>query len=223
MRGKKKQADSTSKGARAVKSIAAKVAAAKRKEDRAAKQLKGDFGKRGNWQACTWRFFRLVVDKLKESAWFEETGNHKRQGQWPAFAYGVIQPSKDPVHFFLLSGCIEIREPHELTPQDFALPDWLIWDPELRWPSRYPDGHSCCLFHPGKTSCVTLNGYTDYVRRCFGPRGNVALIGRRYLCNIRKDEKKEPFTFVSYNPGVVNQAPDYVQGYWRENGFKLSK
>jgi hypothetical protein len=112
---------------------------------------------------------------------------------------------------------------NELTREDFALPDVMIWAPELRWPHLYMTGRPCCPFHPGQTDCVMHNGYADYPRRCYGPRGNVALQGKRYKCTVQeKLVTGEQYSFYSYDISVIVQAPEYVQAYWRENGFRLS-
>jgi hypothetical protein len=132
----------------------------------------------------------------------------------------VLQPSKDPVNFLGLIG--DERQLNALTQEDFALPDLMIWAPELRWEHLYPFGRPCCPFHPGETDCVQHNGYADYPQRCYGPRGNVALQGKRYKCSVQEKQKEETYSFYSYDTAVLMQAPEYVKSYWRENGFCLS-
>jgi hypothetical protein len=204
-----------------LRSASARAAAALRNANRERRNASSDKAKKGSWQKTTSIFITGMVDLVKKSVGFSENGKHERYGKWPAFAYPpVIQPSKDPVNFLGLIG--DERQLNELTREDFALPDLMIWAPELRWEHLYPSGRPCCPFHPGRTDCVQHNGYADYPRRCYGPRGNVALQGKRYKCSVREKQKEEPYTFYSYDTAVLMQAPDYVKSYWRENGFRLS-
>ena len=103
--------------------------------------------------------------------------------------------------------------------EDFAL---MLWAPELRWPHFYPDNKPKCPFHK-TTYCVEHNGTGHHVRRCFDRCGNVALAKRRYICALRRDTTNEhPYCFDSAQKEVMDLAPDYVRGYWRQNGFVLS-
>jgi hypothetical protein len=205
-----------------LRSATQRAAAALRNEKRERRNASSDKAKKGGWQKRTSRFITAMIDLVtKSSVGFRENGKHERYGKWPSFAYPpVLQPSKDPVNFLGLIG--DERHLNELTREDFALPDLMIWAPELRWEHLYPSGRPCCPFHPGQTDCVQHHGYADYPRRCYGPRGNVALQGKRYKCAVREKQKEEPYTFYSYDTAVLIQAPEYVQAYWRENGFRLS-
>jgi hypothetical protein len=196
----------------------ARAAAASRNANRERQKATSDKAKKGNWQKTTSIFINRMVDLVKKSVGFSENGKHERYGKWPAFAYPpVLQLSKDPVNFLGLIG--DERHLNALTREDFALPDLMIWAPELRWEHLYPSGRPYCPFHPGQTDCVQHNGYADYPRRCYGPRGNVALQGKRYKCSVHEKEKEESYSFYSYDTAVLMQAPEYVQAYWRENGF----
>jgi hypothetical protein len=106
--------------------------------------------------------------------------------------------------------------------EDFALPALMVWAPELRWPDLYPDSKPMCPFHK-TTDCVEHKGIGDRVRRCFGHGRNVALARRRYICTCRMNANEHPYCFDSAQQEVMDLAPDYVQGYWRENGFILSR
>jgi hypothetical protein len=110
---------------------------------------------------------------------------------------------------------------NETTREDFALPDLMIWAPKLRWEHLHPSGRPCCPFHPGQTDCAQHDGHAD-CPRCCGPRGNVALQGKRHKCAVREKEKAEPCSFGSHNTAVLMQAPERVTARWRENGFRLS-
>ena len=112
----------------------------------------------------------------------------------------------------------------------FCLKPVLFWAPELRWPKLYLDHKPCCPFHPGESSCVEHNGWSNYFRRVFDIDGISALTCRRYVCKeMRKEnagkgkrDEKTKCTFYGYDAAVVSQAPAYVQAYWRQHGFCLT-
>jgi hypothetical protein len=214
------------------RTVVAQAAAAQRKKNKEEKNKNSDIGKKGNWQKRTWNFFAAVVSELKKNVGFEERGQHKRYGAWPKFARGsCIDPSKDPHNHLDLLGegvgedgiIIAEKEIQELTREDFALPSILVWAPELRWPHLYPEGRPFCAWHRGCTGCVAHLGYSTYTRRCYGPRGNEGLLGRRYKCTARESAGEMQYCFYNYDAEVLAQAPQYVQGYWRENGYCISE
>ena len=192
----------------------------KRREDAEASRVDQGAAK-GDWQSKTWDFLTKVLNCVKKNVGFSQHGDRQLRGQWPSFCYSpLVQPSKDPLNWRNILGD-EVEE-DDLTKSDFAMPDLMILSPEERWPQLYPDGKPCCPFHPGFTDCVEHLGYSHYFRRCYGCRNNVALIGRRYKCTILEKRGDQKYTFFSYSAGVLNQAPAYVQGWWRDNGFRLS-
>lgn len=91
----------------------------------------------------------------------------------------------------------------------------------MRWPALYPNERPQCCWH-GTIECVSHIGWSHYPRRCYARRGNVALFGRRYRCTVREAARKAPFTFFSYATPVLKTAPAYVQGYWRNHGFRIT-
>jgi hypothetical protein len=204
----------------------AKASKKKLDEDKAEKNKKSDRGDRGSWQKHTQFVLLTLSGALKNSVGHNPTGKHEKFGKWPPFACSpVIEPSKDPRNFQNLFGDLKafgkectqypLHELDDLLQEDFCLPDLVMWAPELRWPEMYPTGTPNCPFCKGP-SCVTHKGWENYFRRCYGPRCNVALQGKRYTCeNTSK-------SFYSYDPDVMSQAPSYVQAFWRENGFHLT-
>jgi hypothetical protein len=199
-----------------LRSTTHKAAAALRNANREKQNASSDKAKKGSWQRTTSLFMTGMIDLVKKAVGFAENGKHERCGK----AYPpVLQPSKDPVNFLGLIG--DTRNLNETTREDFALPDPMIWAPELRWEHLCPCERPCCPFHPGQTGCVQHNGHADCPLR-YGPKGNVALQGKRCKCAVREKEKVEPCSFCSYNTAVLMQAPECVKASWRENGFCLS-
>jgi hypothetical protein len=204
----------------------AKAAKKKQDEDRAEREEKSDKGDRGSWQKHTQFVLVTVSRALKNSVGHVPNGKHEKFGQWPPFACApAIEPSKDPRNFQKIFGDLKVfgneckqyplHELYDLGQEDFCLPDLVMWAPELRWPEMYANGTPNCPFCKGST-CVRHKGWENYFRRCYGPRCNTALQGKRYTCENTKK------TFFSYDPGVMSQAPKYVQAFWRENGFHLT-
>jgi hypothetical protein len=160
-----KKPELSKKPVHSLRSASARAAAALRNTNRERQNATSDKSKKGNWQKTTSIFINRMVDLVKKSVGFSENGKHERYCKWPAFAYPpVLQPSKDPVNFLGLIG--DERHLNALTREDFfALPDLMIWAPELRWEHLCPSGRPCCPFHPGQTDCVQHNGYADSLIR----------------------------------------------------------
>jgi hypothetical protein len=213
------------------KKVAPRVAQArgakkKQDEEKAERKLISDKADRGSWQKHTQFVLVTISGALKNSVGHNPNGKHQQFGRWPPFACPpVMELSKDPRNFQNLFGDIKVfgdecnkyplHELYNLGQEDFCLPDLVMWAPELRWPEMYPNGTPHCPFCKG-TSCVRHKGWESYFRRCYGPRCNVALQGKRYTCENTKK------SFFSYDSGVMSQAPNYVQAFWRENGFHLT-
>jgi hypothetical protein len=194
----------------------AKAAKKKQDEDRTENKELSDKGDRGSWQKHTQLVLLAISGALKNSVGHLTIGKHERFGQWPPFACSpIMELSKDPLNLQNLFGDAKLHEPSDLGQEDFCLPDLVMWAPELRWPQMYPNGTPHCPFCKA-ASCVRHKGWENYFRRCYGPRGNVALQGKRYMCENTKK------SFYSYDPDVMSQAPNYVQAFWRENGFHLT-
>jgi hypothetical protein len=101
----------------------------------------------GGWQKTMSICITGMIDLVKSSVGFSENGKHKRDGKCSTFAYPpVLQPSKYPVNFLGLIG--DKRHLNELTREDYALSDLMIWAPKLRWEHLHPSGRPCCSFHP---------------------------------------------------------------------------
>jgi hypothetical protein len=51
---------------------------------------------------------------------------------------------------------------------------------------------------------------------------NVALFKRKYRCTMCEDHREHLYTCHGHAPGVMCQAPGYVQAYWQNNGFQIT-
>jgi len=179
----------------------------------------------GRFQPTTLKLYDSLAGILKAATGFQEQGKHERFGSWPdSFMARAIGPStsSDPSLFFqstLGAGCCQ----GPLTAENFACRPVMFWAPELRFPEFYPAGKPCCPYHPGETSCVVHNGWSNYYRHMFDEDGITALTGREYKCSIHMDERgttaEGKYIFYSYDAAVLCQAPAYIRAYWNENGF----
>ena len=205
-------------------STVARSAAALRQSNKEKQQQSQPTGETmGDWQVHTWSFFQNIIGKMKSAVGFNQRGKHELYGEWPAFSYSaLVEPSSDPLNWYkILADEDEQVAYDDITKADFALPSFMLWAPELRWPDLYPEGRPKCPFH-NHTSCVDHLGPAEYVRRCYGQRGNIGLAKRRYKCTIHERQGINPYCFDSTSKKVLDIAPDYVRGYWREHGFSLS-
>lgn len=186
----------------------------------------GDGKMTGSFTSHTLAIYDKLAACLKKNVGFEQNGKHQPYGKWPVCLFGspAVDLSSDPVVNFQaapLAG--EDGTDKLLCRSDFAIPPIMFYGPEDRWRSFYwPEYKPCCPFHPGSTTCVRHLGYSSYVRRAYGEKQNEGLCGRRYYCKQKKGEKNGPYTFYSYDSAVLNQAPEYVQGWWRQHGYKLT-
>lgn len=182
-------------------------------------------GTRGCFEMTTLRLYASLLKILKESVGFDDTGLHKPYGAWPDSFSQRIDPCADPYNFYRggLGGKLSKQRSAPLQTADFACRPVMFWAPEHQFGQDfYPDNKPFCPFHPGETTCVMHNGWSGYFRRVYDKDGVTALTGREYLCLIRREEKK-PYTFYSYDSGVVAQAPPYVRSYWHNFGFRLTR
>jgi hypothetical protein len=219
LRTKQKAGDPT-------RSVTAKMAAASRtanKKRQKEQQPDTSSGTSGDWQKHSLDFIQRMLDRLKPEVNFNPRGNHELQGSWPDIHYCyLIEPSADVITWkkkVAVEG--ETVAFDDAVKEDFALPAFMLWAPENRWPDLYPEERPKCPFHKA-FNCVEHLGIGNHVRRCYGRNGNVALAKRRYKCTIRETTKEHPYCFDSAQKEVMDNAPDYVQGYWREHGFNLS-
>eukprot|EP00956_Cyclotella_meneghiniana_P000822 scaffold931_cov57-Cyclotella_meneghiniana.AAC.3 len=70
--------------------------------------------------------------------------------------------------------------------------------------------------------CVSRDGWMQSPRRAHSRTRNVALLGRKYKCTVRRDAKLRPYRFRSIDTQVIEQSHDYVQMVWRMEGFDCS-
>ncbi len=184
---------------------------------------------RGNFQQTTLQVYEKMLTILRREVGFKESGAHEFFGEWPAQFHPQMDPSADPCSFYK-----RIIGPKlgPLTAEDFACRPIMFWAPELQFPDFYPDKKPCCPFHPGETSCVIHNGWSNYYRRVYDENGVAALTGREYICKRQQQLKQQSRSskkgetqclFNSFDAAVVSQAPAYVQSYWRQHGYRLSK
>lgn len=186
-------------------------------------------GARGPFQPTTLKLYDELLKIIKQEVGCEETGTHKFFGEWPKLfkLHPQIDPSTGPAAFYevVMGVC------RPLTAEDFACRPVMFWAPELRFPDYYPNKKPCCPFHPGETSCVTHNGWSNYFRRVYDEKGVSALTGREYLCKRQQALKQQApsskkadiqYLFNSYDAAVISQAPSYIQSYWRQHGYCLS-
>ena len=225
--GKTSKKPQTMPGEKVTSKVAqARGAKKKQDEEKAERNVISDKADRGSWQKYTQFVLVTISGALKNSVGHNPNGKHEQFGRWPPFACPpVLELSKDPRNFQNLFGDIKVfgdecnkyplHELSDLGREDFCLPDLVMWAPELRWPEMCPNGTPHCPFCK-VTSCVRHKGWESYFRRCHGPRCNVALQGKRHTCESTRK------SFFSCDLGVMSQAPNYVQAFWRENGFHLT-
>lgn len=224
---KRKQKETPSHG-----TISQRSAQAKRTVNRAMRRQSSTVvadDSSGAWQKRTKETISGLLNWLNSQVSFAERGNHGLTGEWPSLVYtsDVLEPSKDPQKWIEVTAAMNPAEEGfeftkkllALTPSDFVIPDVFLWSPETRWPYLYPEGRPCCPFHPGQTSCVVHKGFHHYARRCFSEKGNTAFIYRRYFCRVRQEKEENPYSFKGIDPQVIEAAPVYVKGFWKQNGY----
>jgi hypothetical protein len=196
--GKCKKPDMVEPGKVKPKVAQAKAAKKKQDKDRSESNESSDKGDRGSWRKHAQLVLLAVSGALRDSA----------QTIWTVATTCSLNRQN-------LFGDAKLDVPPDLSQEDFSLPDLVMWAPELRWPQMHPNGTPHCPFCKA-TSCVKNKGWESHFRRCCGPRGDVALQGKRHVCENTKK------SFCSYDPDVMSQAPNYVQAFWRENGHHLT-
>ena len=228
----KKDPERVRRGKKAAETRKAKQLEKDVQQQQATGDESGDLTKMGSaqgrgFQPSTLRLYDSLATILKQETGFREQGSHERFGRWPdSFASRTVDPTLDPFGFY--SSTIGGKRQGPLTREDFACRPVMFWAPELRFPDFYPTGKPCCPFHPGDTSCVVHNGWSNYYRRVLDDEDGVtALTGREYKCTIQTNKKKKlegklHHVFYSYDAAVLCQAPAYVRAWWHKNGFVLS-
>ena len=237
---KKKKAEAEKKAALAAKKNAAAArsatVAARPSQARKASQNKAasqddnsnelnDLGapeEKPQWSKSAWVFLNSILETVKDSVWFEERGRHELKGEWPLIHFHPkIEASSDPITWIRALG--NEKSLRDLSREDFALPNVMCWAPERRWPWLYEQDNFLprCPWHC-KSDCVERNSWTNYPRRCYEMRDNTALHTTKFKCQIREKANEHPYSFHSHAPAVMCQAPDFVQAYWREHGYRMT-
>lgn len=121
-----------------------------------------------------------------------------------------MSPSSDPLSFF--------EAEHPLKREHFCVPDFIVWYPEAQYRPLYKDNRPACKFH-GCTDCVIRKGWVYSPRHCYGKKRVVALLGRFYICSVRRKERTSPYSFRGYDSQVINTSHDYIKTQWEKTGF----
>ena len=145
---------------------------------------------------------------------FKGRGTKARfRGKLPSIYSRLVSASEDPEAF--ASG------DKPLVMEDFCLHDLQVWFPEALHKRYYPHARPPCPWHGG-CDCVIIQGWVQSPRHCYGKKRVVALMGKRYRCNIRKAEEQHPFYFRGYDKEVIAASNDYIKLQWKKNGFDIS-
>jgi len=137
----------------------------------------------------------------------------RRMGKFPDKYKGAISPSDDPVSFF---------EGERITRDHFALPNLLVWYPEAQYgPDFYPYGRPPCKWH-NEYGCCKSKGWMPHARHGYAMGRTFAIIGRKYYCNVRKEQGKE-CRFRNIDRRVIENSHDYIRLQWMKIGFDLSR
>ena len=123
-----------------------------------------------------------------------------------------ISPSKDLESFF---------DNQLLSMPHFCLPDLHLWFPEASHRRYYPNARPLCPWHKDH-SCVVLKGWVKSPRHCYDKERVVALMDKKYQCNIRANSKTHPFTFRGYDTNVIAVSDDYIKTLWKKEGYDIS-
>jgi len=168
----------------------------------------------GQWPPHAKAWFKRVKNDIDAKVKMTGRGvNRRPMGPFPDKYKGLISPSTDPVSHF--AG-------ETITMDHFALPDLIVWYPEAQYTSEIcPFGRPKCKFH-GEYSCCKSKGWVPLPRRGQRYGRNVAIIGRKFECTIRREQGKQ-CGFRNTDSKVIEMGHDYLKLVWRKLGFDLSR
>eukprot|EP00986_Skeletonema_menzelii_P010611 scaffold5229_cov137-Skeletonema_menzelii.AAC.3 len=166
----------------------------------------------GTWPPFVREWESKVKDEIDRSVNMTGRGNQRRpMGTFPDKYKGHVSPSNDPYSFFY---------GENITKEHFALPDLLVWFPEGQYPDFCPHGRPPCKWHNEYECCVS-KGWMPVGRRAYAMGRVILVLGRKYECNLRKDEGKE-CRFRNIDIEVINKSHDYIRLQWMKIGFDFS-
>ena len=154
-----------------------------------------------------------MKQEIDEAVQYTGRGNSaKFNGQFPEKYVGLVSPSKDAFSFFYKKRILEM--------ENFCLPDLYVVYPEAMFRNMYSNCAPPCKWCKS-SECVVRDGWMQLPRRGHSRTRNVAILGRRYYCSVRK-KAGLPYNFRGIDKEVIDSSPDYVQMIWRMHGFDLS-
>eukprot|EP00986_Skeletonema_menzelii_P003893 scaffold1261_cov155-Skeletonema_menzelii.AAC.3 len=175
----------------------------------------GGYGEQ-NWAPHVLQLSNHFKDRVSQSVQMSGRGQNRHPtGKFPADLSGVLAPSDDPLSFPAFAG-------KKISYLEFCYPNFFIWYPEAQWPMFYENQHyrPVCKWH-GTHECCVNDGWMTNPRHAYCMGKEVAIIGRKYECTIRREEGKKCH-FRGIDKKVIEQSPDYVRLQWNRNGCDFS-